>query len=138
MLFWRKEILLERQVNVLISPATDVGGSLGHAIMNYWDEYYPDGEKMVEGAKERIGGEEKPIRYINGRYKCKGERESRWLYNIDYWAEGEDLVIVEQEEEGEIRVPFKEIEYLKLRPYYYAACIGFKGFVFHIGEKAEA
>ena len=103
--------------------------------MDNWDEYFPDGTSMVEGAKARIEGESKPIRYINGRYKLKGEKEGRWLYNIVYRAEGDELVIVEQEKEGEIRVPFKDMEYLKLRPYYYAACIGFKAFVFHIGEK---
>ena len=47
-----------------------------------WEEHFPDGRAMVQGAKQRIEGEEKPIRYVNGRYKLCGEPESRWLYNI--------------------------------------------------------
>ena len=38
-----------------------------------WEEYFPDGIAMVVGAKQRIEGEDKPIRYINGRYKLCGE-----------------------------------------------------------------
>ncbi|MBQ5653138.1 MAG: hypothetical protein IIV00_05550, partial [Peptococcaceae bacterium] len=47
-----------------------------------WEERFPDGISMVAGAKQRIEGEDKPIRYVNGRYKLRGEKESRWLYNI--------------------------------------------------------
>ena len=49
-----------------------------------WEEHFADGKAMVAGAKARIEGEDKPIRYINGRYKLAGEAESRWLYNIAY------------------------------------------------------
>ena len=45
-----------------------------------WEEYFPDGASMVAGAKRRIEGEDKPIRYVNGRYKLRGEKESPWLY----------------------------------------------------------
>ena len=96
-----------------------------------WEEYFPDGSSMVAGAKQRIEGEDKPIRYINGRYKLVGEAESRWLFNIAYRVDGDDLVIVEQEQEGEFRYPLAQVEYLKLRPFYFAACIGFKAFVFY-------
>ena len=95
-----------------------------------WEEQFPDGVSMVAGAKQRIEGEEKPIRYINGRYKLRGEKESRWLYNIRYQVDGEELLIVEQEQDKEIRLPLEQVEYLKLRPFYFAACIGLKAFVF--------
>lgn len=96
-----------------------------------WEERFPDGISMVAGAKQRIEGEDKPIRYVNGRYKLRGEKESRWLYNITYQVEENDLVIVEQEQDNEIRLPLETVEYLKLRPFYFAACIGFKAFVFY-------
>ena len=44
-----------------------------------WEEHFDNGVDMVAGAKARIEGEDKPIRYINGRYKLVGEEESRWL-----------------------------------------------------------
>lgn len=96
-----------------------------------WEEYFPDGASMVAGAKQRIEGEDKPIRYVNGRYKLRGEKESRWLYNICYEMEDTMLRITEQEQDNEIVLPLEQVEYLKLRPFYYAACIGFKAFVFY-------
>ena len=96
-----------------------------------WEEHFDNGIDMVVGAKARIEGEDKPIRYINGRYKLVGEAESRWLFNIAYRVDADDLVIVEQEQDGEFRLPLSQVEYLKLRPFYFAACIGFKAFVFY-------
>lgn len=103
-----------------------------------WEEQFPDGVSMVAGAKQRIEGEEKPIRYINGRYKLRGEKESRWLYNIRYQVDGEDLLLIEQEQDKEIRLPLEQVEYLKLRPFYFAACIGFKAFVFYNMQAHQA
>ncbi len=99
-----------------------------------WEEYFPDGASMVAGAKRRIEGENKPIRYVNGRYKLRGEKESPWLYNISYTVAGGWLRIVEEEQDRELELPLTQVEYLKLRPFYYAACIGFKAFVFYNGE----
>ncbi len=96
-----------------------------------WEEHFADGVGMVAGAKARIEGEDKPIRYVNGRYKLAGQAESRWLYNIAYQVDGDDLLIVEQEQDTEFRLPLQNVEYLKLRPFYFAACIGFKAFVFY-------
>jgi len=96
-----------------------------------WEEHFENGFDMVAGAKARIEGEDKPIRYVNGRYKLCGEEESRWLFNIAYRVDGNDLLIVEQEQDSEIRLPLHQVEYLKLRPFYFAACIGFKAFVFY-------
>ena len=96
-----------------------------------WEEHFPDGRAMVQGAKQRIEGEEKPIRYVHGRYKLCGKPESRWLYNIRYTVEGETLLLTEQEQDKEVRLPLAQVEYLKLRPFYFAACIGFKAFVFY-------
>lgn len=96
-----------------------------------WEEHFENGIDMVVGAKARIEGEDKPIRYINGRYKLRGEEESRWLFNIAYRVDGDDLLIIEQEQDNEMRLPLHQVEYLKLRPFYFAACIGFKAFVFY-------
>lgn len=96
-----------------------------------WEEHFADGVSMVAGAKARIEGEEKPIRYVNGKYKLIGEAESRWLYNISYQVNGDTLFLVEQEQDVELRLPLDKVEYLKLRPFYFAACIGFKAFVFY-------
>ena len=41
------------------------------------------------------------------------------------------LQITEQEQDSQIALPLSQVEYLKLRPFYYAACIGFKAFVFY-------
>ena len=99
-----------------------------------WEEHFDNGIAMVAGAKARIEGEDKPIRYINGRYKLVGEEESRWLYNIAYQVDDDDLLIVEQEQDMEYRLPLCQVEYLKLRPFYFAACIGFKAFIFYIDK----
>ena len=99
-----------------------------------WEEHFENGIDMVAGAKARIEGEDKPIRYVNGRYKLCGEEESRWLFNIAYRVDGEDLLIIEQEQDSEIRLPLHQVEYLKLRPFYFAACIGFKAFIFYIDK----
>ena len=99
-----------------------------------WEEHFENGIDMVAGAKARIEGEDKPIRYVNGRYKLCGEEESRWLFNIAYRVDGNDLLIIEQEQDSEIRLPLHQVEYLKLRPFYFAACIGFKAFIFYIDK----
>lgn len=97
-----------------------------------WEEHYENGTAMVAGAKQVIEGESKPIRFVNGKYKRVGQAESAWLYNIRYEAEGEELVLIETEKDDSmIRIPLKEVEYLKLRPFYFAACIGFKAFLFY-------
>lgn len=103
-----------------------------------WEEYFSNGYEMVAGAKRRIAGEDKPIRYVNARYKLQREKESSWLYNISYAVDGTDLLLVEQEQEREIRLPLTQVEYLKLRPFYYAVCIGFKAFVFYNGALCSA
>lgn len=103
-----------------------------------WEEQFPGGVSMVAGSKQCIEGEDKPIRYINSRYKLCDEKESRWLYNIRYQVDGEDLLIIEQEQDKEIRLPLEQVEYLKLRPFYFAACIGFKAFVFYNMQAHQA
>ena len=96
-----------------------------------WEEHFENGIAMVAGAKARIEGEDKPIRYVNGRYKLCGEEESRWLFNIVYRVDGDDLLIIEQEQDNEMRLPLHQVEYLKLRPFYFAAGMGVKAFVFY-------
>lgn len=35
------------------------------------------GQAWWSGAQQRIAGEDKPIRYVNGRYKLRGQSERR-------------------------------------------------------------
>ena len=102
-----------------------------------WEEYFADGASMVVGAQQRIAGEDKPIRYVNGRYTLRGQSESAWLYDISYEAEGDMLVLTELEQDRRICLPLAQVEYLKLRPFYFAACIGFKAFVFYNQQGIE-
>ena len=105
-----------------------------------WEEYFPDGVSMVTGAQARLNADEGRIRYVNGKYKCLDGKESGWLYNIAFSVEDDELVIIEQEQNNVVRLPLAQVEYLKLRPFYFAACIGFKAFIFYnskqIGEES--
>ena len=100
-----------------------------------WEEYFPDGKSMVAGAQARLKADEGRIRYVNGKYKCLDSNESGWLYNITFSVQDDELVIVEQEQNNVVRLPLAQVEYLKLRPYYFAACIGFKAFIFYSSEQ---
>lgn len=105
-----------------------------------WEEYFQDGRAMAAGAQARLDADAGRIRYVNGKYKCYDGRESGWLYNLTFAVEQEELVLTEQEQNHVIRVPLAQVEYLKLRPYYFAACVGFKAFVFygHLQTEEEA
>ena len=43
--------------------------NLPRGVYMEWEEHFDNGVDMVAGAKARIEGEDKPIRYINGRDK---------------------------------------------------------------------
>lgn len=87
---------------------------------------------MIEAAHQTIYESLGKLKYVNLKYKCAGAAESAWLYNVDFAAEGEDCVITFLNADAEpIVVAVDSLEYFKLRPYYIAACVGFKNIIFY-------
>lgn len=95
--------------------------------------------EMIEAAHQTIYESLGKLKYVNLKYKCAGAAESAWLYNVDFAAEGEDCVITFLNADTEpIVVDLSSLEYFKLRPYYIAACVGFKNIIFYSnGTKGE-
>lgn len=90
---------------------------------------------MVKTAHETIYELLGKLKYVNLKYKCAGVRESIWLYNVDFGVEGDNCVIRFLNADTEpVTLALDSLEYLKLRPYYIAACVGFKNIVFHNNE----
>lgn len=88
--------------------------------------------EMIEAAHQTIYESLGKLKYVNLKYKCAGAAESAWLYNVDFAAEGEDCVITFLNADAEpIVVAVDSLEYFKLRPYYIAACVGFKNIIFY-------
>lgn len=113
--------------------------------------------EMVETARQTIYERLGKLKYVNLKYKCAGERESAWLYNVAFqvndgnlgnkrspegeagregplggMAEGAACVIRFLNADADpISVPLAKLEYLKLRPYYIATCVGFKNIIFY-------
>lgn len=88
--------------------------------------------EMIEAAHQTIYESLGKLKYVNLKYKCAGAAESAWLYNVDFAAEGEDCVITFLNADIEpIVVAVDSLEYFKLRPYYIAACVGFKNIIFY-------
>lgn len=98
-----------------------------------------DPREMIEAAHQTIYESLGKLKYVNLKYKCVGAAESAWLYNVDFAAEGEDCVITFLNADAEpIVVDLSSLEYFKLRPYYIAACVGFKNIIFYSnGTKGE-
>lgn len=113
--------------------------------------------EMVETARQTIYERLGKLKYVNLKYKCAGERESAWLYNVAFqindgnlgnkrspegeagredplrgMTEGAACVIRFLNADADpISVPLAKLEYLKLRPYYIATCVGFKNIIFY-------
>ena len=102
-----------------------------------WEEYFSHTAEMAEGAKQRILQDEARIHYVNARYQCYGQKESEWLYNVEFWMQEGQLVIEEKETGKMVRLAENRVEYLKLRPFYFAICVGFKNFIFYAHPQAE-
>ncbi len=95
--------------------------------------------EMIEAAHQTIYESLGKLKYVNLKYKCAGAAESAWLYNVDFAAEGDKCVITFLNADIEpIVVAVDSLEYFKLRPYYIAACVGFKNIIFYSnGTKGE-
>ena len=102
-----------------------------------WEENFATVPLMVQGAKNRITIDEARINYVNARYKIYNEKESAWYFNVDFYAQDGFLCIKEKETTKEVKIPYDEVEYLKLRPFYFAICVGFKDFIFYAYEKND-
>lgn len=95
--------------------------------------------EMIEAAHQTIYESLGKLKYVNLKYKCAGAAESAWLYNVDFAIEGEQCVIrFLNADAAPVMLPLERLEYLKLRPYYIAACVGFKNIIFYSnGTKGE-
>lgn len=95
--------------------------------------------EMIAAAHQTIYESLGKLKYVNLKYKCAGAAESAWLYNVDFAAEGDKCVITFLNADAEpIVVALGSLEYFKLRPYYIAACVGFKNIIFYSnGTKGE-
>lgn len=100
--------------------------------MNDWEAHYPDGRALVKAAYHMIFEELGKIRYVNLKIKIQGEKESRWYFETHFALVDDRLVLSGNAvPDGRMSVPVNQIEYLRLRPYYYAICVGFKNFIFY-------
>ena len=95
-----------------------------------WEEYFTDIHQLLGALEERFCKDKERINYVNGRYRLFGEEESPWLYDISFSQKDDQLIITTAMGEN-YSLPQERLDYLKLRPFYYAACIGFKSFVLY-------
>ena len=95
-----------------------------------WEEYFPSARALAEAIDERLCADKERINYVNLRYKLFGEKESSWLYDISLSFKG-DCFIIKEKCGATVVLNVEDLEYLKLRPFYFAACIGFKAFVLY-------
>ena len=98
--------------------------------MTKWQEYFHNAREMVETIEKRLTTEGELIRYVNLRYKLTGEQETKWLYDVvlTLW---DDTLTLKTGDGQLISLALADLAYIKLRPYYYAACVGFKEFAFY-------
>lgn len=95
-----------------------------------WEEYFPTPAAMAQAIEERLNTDKERINYVNLRYKRFQEKESPWLYDVSVSFAGDSFTVREKCGKS-VKLAAKELEYLKLRPFYFAACIGFKAFVLY-------
>ncbi len=101
-------------------------------------ESFSNTNDMVAAAQQFITKEAEQIRFVNLRYTLYNEEESRWLYHVDFRIADNRLVVWESDTGEElIQLPIGELYRLKIRPYYYAACVGFKNLVFVVNGNNE-
>lgn len=97
-----------------------------------------DARQTILTAKSVIYDQLGKLKYVNLKYKQEGQPESSWLYDIDFDVKGEECVITfPRADQNDIHLPLSSIVFLKLRPYYVAACIGFKNIIFYNDKQKE-
>ncbi len=93
-------------------------------------------EEMVMSARKTIYENIGKLKYVNLKYKRKNEPESQWLYNINFYKSNEKCIVeFENSDENFLELPLDALEFLKIRPYYIAACVGFKNIIFYSHEE---
>ena len=91
--------------------------------------------EMIEAAHQMIYESLGKLKYVNLKYKVKDTAESGWLYNVDFGIQDKNCLIkFLNADEDPISLPVDKIDYFKLRPYYIAACVGFKNIIFYSRE----
>ncbi len=99
--------------------------------MNDFIYTFSDAQALLADCMDFLNRDKKKIRYINVKWMDEAGIESRWYYNVYIQQEKDDFVIYNVDEYDEaVRVPLNRLKQLKIRPYYYAACVGFKNIVF--------
>lgn len=98
--------------------------------------YCKNAGDMVKEAHQTIYESLGKLKYVNLKYKVQGQSESAWLYNVDFGIKDNQCEIVFQNSDTpSISVALSTLEYLKLRPYYIATCVGFKNIIFYSHEE---
>lgn len=95
-----------------------------------WEEYFPSALLMMNAIEERLLTDKERINYVNIRYKLLNSKESAWIYDITLKYHDGQIIITSKDGEV-ISLNENELDYLKIRPFYFAACIGFKAFVLY-------
>ena len=98
--------------------------------------FFENPKEMILGAHKTIFEDMGKLKYVNLKYKLSNQAESRWLYNVDFSIEEENcLITFKNSDAPDIKVALEELEYLKIRPYYIAICVGFKNIIFYGHEQ---
>lgn len=100
--------------------------------MNNWENHYANGKAMAEAAQQIILQDLGKIRYVNLKIKEQGKKESGWFFEVLFEVTPEHLIITgDALLENRLVIPVDDIEHIRMRPYYYALCVGFKNFIFY-------
>jgi len=95
-----------------------------------WEEYFPDASALIDAIEHKLLADKERINYTNMRYKLFDQAESPWLYDVSIsYIPG--FVVITDAKGQRVTLAEENIDYLKLRPFYFAACIGFKAFVLY-------
>ena len=79
--------------------------------------------------------QDKAIRLCNAKLCTKSLGKTKWFYNVIVKVDDEEILLYPEGEATPcFKVGWQDMISLKLRPYYYAACIGNKNILFHIKE----
>lgn len=102
-----------------------------------WEEICANGKETVETARSTISQDlgVGKINHVNMKIKAVNDRESSWYYKIDFFVEEDDLVIQDLETKDVfLRLALDDLEYIRLRPFYCALCVGAKSYTFYNGQ----
>ena len=99
--------------------------------MNDFEITVSNGKELVETLIEFVQKEKCNIRLMNVKVKTVTEPESAWYCDVELQEGAEGSLLIKGLDDEET-FPSEQLVYVKVRPFYYAACIGNKNLVFHI------